>query len=249
MKKEKLSEGIRLSRKDILRVLLEAIVITLVLDYYFFSSLKALIIVLPAGYAYFRMRVKEVRKSKKNEASLQFKELMLLAATSQRAGYSVENAFINSFQDMKNLFGGKSYICRLIKRITVAKKNNMSISKIFIEEGENSRIDEIREFGYVYEIAYSHSGNMTQVMEKCASTFIEKLEIQDEINIALNERVFEMKIMSLMPFLIMSYIKLTNRGYFNVMYEETTGKIIMLMAMLVYVGSFLWSNKIVSIEV
>lgn len=249
MKRGKSYETIKVSKKEILRAVTESAIVLLILDYYFFHSFEAIIYVLPAGYVYLRLRIKEMKGKRKWEAKEQFKELMLLASTSQRAGYSVENAFVNSYSDLMKLYGKTSYVCKLIKRISIARNNNMSVSNVFINEGEKSGIDEIKEFGYVYEIAYSHSGNMTDVMEKCARTLIEKMEIQNEIYLSLNERVFEMKIMSMMPFMIMSYIKLTNRGYFDVMYQETMGKIIMLVCMVVYVASFVWSSKIVSIEV
>lgn len=180
---------------------------------------------------------------------MEFKELLLLSCTGLRAGYSIENALTNSFRDLEKLFGCDSPSCRMLKKIEAARKNHGSIPEVFRDAGFSSGIPEITEFGAVYAIAYERSGNLSEVMENTAEGLLDRLKLEEEIREALHERRFEMKIMNLMPFLIMSYISLTSRGYFDRMYGNLPGVLIMSGAMAVCVLSYLWGERIVRIRI
>lgn len=249
MKKTEKNEYINLIPKETAVIIAESIAVMVLLDQYFFQSYVALLPLALVGVGFFLIKRRELYEKKRQMAREEFKELMLLSGTGQRAGYSVENSIINSYQDLQKLYGDKSFICLLVRKISVAKKNNRSIANVFIEIGSKCRIEEIRDFGFVYQIAYSHSGNMSAVMDKCANTLIDKMEVQSDISMSLNEKVTEMKIMSVMPFLLMTYIKLTNPGYFEGMYESVMGVAIMTICLGIYIFSYWWSNRIVSIEV
>ena len=58
------------------------------------------------------MEKKELLHQKKEEAREQFKDMLLLVVAGQKAGYSVENAFLKSYEDMNSLYGKDSSICK-----------------------------------------------------------------------------------------------------------------------------------------
>ena len=55
--------------------------------------------------------------------------------------------------------------------------------------------------------------------------------------------------MNLIPFLIMAYLQLTSAGFFDVLYGNPAGIVIMTGCLAVYLAAFLLSEKIVDIEV
>jgi tight adherence protein B len=57
-----------------------------------------------------------------------------------------------------------------------------------------------------------------------------------------------MKIMNMMPFFIMAYISLTGRGYFDVMYHNLPGIIVMSVCLIVYIFSYLWGVRIFAVK-
>lgn len=109
---------------------------------------------------------KKAAAGKREEVKEQFKELMLLASTGQKAGYSTENAFLSGYGDMKRLYGGQSTICRMLQRLKTGMENHTDFGKMWRQMGQDVDIPEIEEFARVYEVAYKSSGNMSAVMEK-----------------------------------------------------------------------------------
>jgi len=55
--------------------------------------------------------------------------------------------------------------------------------------------------------------------------------------------------MNVVPFFIIFYISLTSKGFFDVLYHNPVGILIMTICMAVYLAAFLLSEKIVEIEV
>lgn len=249
MRKDSTAEYIGLGAGTIAISILKSLGVAIFLDYFFYRSLWALLITLPLGAVFLRAKLKECYEKECLKAENEFKELLILTGTGLRAGYSVENALLGSMEDIRKLFGDKSPVYRIIQRIKVANNNNTSIANVFVNAGKSMRIKSIEEFGNVFAIAYEKSGNMTFVMDRCVITTVEKLDAMRKIREALAERTLEMKVMCIMPFAIMGYIELTSRGYFDVMYQSLIGRIIMTACLLVYIFAYVWSAKLMRIEV
>lgn len=228
---------------------IKSILVVLIMDYFFYRSFVAAIPLSIIGYFCYQMERKALFERKKEAAREQFKELMLLASTGQKAGYSPENAFISSYQDMKALYGKESAVCRMIQTLKSGRENNIAFSTLWKKMGSQLGIAEISEFAAVYEISHQCSGNMASVMEKTASVIIHKIETEKEISLLISARGLEQKIMNVMPFLIMLYINLTSPGYFGGLYHCLPGVLLMTICLMIYLGAYLWSVQIVSIKV
>jgi len=240
---------LRSSKSERINLCIKIIIVTTLLNYIYYRNLLAYAVVLPVGIGYGYFEYKELIDKKRNQICSEFKEFMLLCVTNLRAGYSIENSMVNTKADLINLFGEKSIICLLVDELITVRGNHGSFKEVFSQMGESTRIEDISEFAEVYEIAYKGSGNMNTVMDKCASVLVEKLEIKNDIYISLSERIFEMKIMCMMPYLIIGYISLTSPGYFDSLYQEWFGRIIMTICMLIYVAAYAWSKRLIDIDV
>lgn len=249
MLKEFTSDFYRVRNKDILLMIAKSVGIVILLDYFFYKSLWALILLIPMGALYFRKERKDFIEKIRHEGREEFKELLLLSSTNMRAGYSVENALLGSMEDMGNLFGTDSIMCNLLRKISHKRANNQPFEGIFLMAGKSMGIEEMVMFGQLYEIAYAGSGNLSSVMEKVADTIIENVETENEIYMSLCERQFEMKIMNLMPLMIMFYINLTNNGYFDKLYHNLPGICIMSVCLLFYAAAYYAGYKIMKIRI
>lgn len=221
----------------------------LILDYFFYQSVWALLPLSGIGFAYYKMEKKALYRKKKETVREQFKELMLLAATGQKAGYSAENAFLSSYQDMQALFGRDSSICRMICILKSGRENKISFPDLWKQMGSQLGITEIIEFAQVYEISQKSSGNMAAVMEKTANIIIHKIETEKEIAVLLSARILEQKIMNGMPFGIMLYISVTSPGYFKGLYHSPAGIFIMSFCLFIYLSAYVLSVRMMSIEI
>ena len=230
-------------------IIAEAVAVIPVFDYFFYRSLTAAFFLIPVGVLFYALLSRQLNEKKAAEFRSQFKELLMLSSTMMRAGYSVENAILKSYGDLRYMFGKDSPVCRLIADIAKAQKNRSQIGNVFISAGMQTGIEEIEEFGRVYSVVYEKSGNMSSIMDKAAGSIIEKMEVESEIYTAISKSRFEMKIMDLMPFFIMGYMSLTGRGYFDGMYHNAAGAVVMTICMAVYILSYLWGERIVRIDV
>ena len=59
----------------------------------------------------------------------------------------------------------------------------------------------------------------------------------------LASRIFEQKIMNLIPFLIVLYIDLTSPGFFSVMYRTWMGRGVMTMCLAAYGAHWFWPGR------
>ena len=230
-------------------LIIKSALIVLLLDYFFYQSLWAMIPLSLVGYLYYRMEGENLYRNKKEQAREQFKELLLLVSAGQKAGFSAENAFVSSYGDMKALYGRESSVCRIINMLKSGRENNISFPKLWKQIGNKLDIAEIREFAQIYEVSHESRGNMASAMEKTADIIIHKIETEKEIAVLLSARRLEQKIMNAMPFLIMLYIGITSPGYFDGLYHTLGGTLIMSICLFIYLGAYALSEKMVSIEI
>lgn len=243
------NEILTITVKEKLILICKSICLTGILDYFFYRSFWMMLPLSALGYGYYRLGQKEMYQKKKEQLKEQFKELMLLTATGQRAGYSVDNALLSGYQDMERLYGKDSGICRILTQIKAGKTNRIPLSDLWKQIGERLAIAEIDDFAQVYEIAQKSSGDMAAVMEKTAAIIIDRAETEKEIAVLLSARRLEQKIMNTMPFLIMFYIDCTSPGYFGRLYHNLPGMILMSICLGVYILAYLLSVRMVSIEI
>lgn len=238
--------AMRRSEKAI--IFLKCVAVVSILNYFFYRSLWAMFPLGLVGVMYYRAEIKELILKKKDMAKEQFKELLMLVSTGQKAGYSAENAFLSSYPDMKLLYGEDSSICKMLRILKTGRENNVDFSTLWRQMGDWTDIPEIQEFAAVYEISGKYSGNMAGVMEKTAGMIVKKMETEKEIEVLLSARKLEQKIMNAMPFLIMLYVNLTSPGYFDKLYHSLAGTVVMTLCLGVYLGAYILSRKIAFVK-
>lgn len=219
------------------------------LTFCFYRKAGAVLFLLPVGVMYYR-RERGLLLGKKKDALLQqFKELLQLTVASLKAGYSVENAFLKGREDMTELFGEESGICRILGLLKRGLQNNRSLSGMWQEIGRTCQIEEISDFAEVFSVAKESGGNMVSVMEQVCSVIEGRAETKKEIAVMLSARILEQKIMDGMPFLIILYITVTSPGYFDACYSSPAGNVLMTGCLFLYLFAYYLSCHLVEVEV
>ncbi|MDR0949010.1 MAG: hypothetical protein LBM69_05805 [Lachnospiraceae bacterium] len=214
--------------------------------YFFYDSVFAFPLMCIPGFWYLRKRKKEKIRNRKRELVRQFKECMLSVSASLQAGYAVENAFLESTQDMQMLFGKQSLIVWELQIIRQGLILHTSLEILIDDFGKRSHADEIKEFAEVFLIAKRGGGNVNEVIVQCAQLIHQKVESDEAIQTMLSSRKFEQNIMNVMPFIILFYLESTNKGYFDDLYHSVTGVAIMSVCLMVYCSAYLLSSKILN---
>ncbi len=223
--------------------------IVVVISFFFYRSVWSLPFLAPVYFLYRREAAKDYVQTYRRETAVQFKDAILAVSANQKAGYSVENSFKQSYEDMVLLYGRESIICRELYTMVSGMGNNMILETMMYDFGKRSGVTEIMEFAQVFAAAKRNGGNLTEVIERSAAIIEEKIETEKEIQILISAKRLEQKIMNVVPFGILLYISITSKGFFDVLYHNPMGIAIMTVCLAVYIWSVFLSRKIVNIEV
>ena len=231
-------------RSDFIRPALQTAGVILFFAWFFYRSLWAVPVLLPLGVLYFRRCVEQQGRKCRQELTLQFKECILSVANSLRTGYALENAFLESREDIRMLYGEQSAMYRELELIRRGMIMNLTLEELINDLAGRSGIEEIRQFSTILNIAKRGGGNVTQIIRTTAEVISNKVETMQEMLTLLQGRRLEQKVMEVMPFGITFYIACTYPGYFGSLYHNFRGILLMTGCLAAYVGAYLLGEKI-----
>lgn len=237
------------SAKEGVLAVLESAGLVLAIGYFFYRSFIACALLLPLFGFLLREKKKELSKKRRQELGAQFKDLVLSLSVNMKAGYSVENALREACRDMEPLYGTNSPIAREIRHMIRGMENNVTLEKLLYDLGLRSHLPDIMQFADVFLIAKKSGGNLTEILEKTAEVIEQKIETDKEIQLMISAKKMEQKIMNLVPFLIIFYIGTTSKGFFDVLYHNLVGIVVMTVCLIFYGAAWRLSRRIVEIEV
>lgn len=211
---------------------------------FFYRSLWAVAPLAVVGVLYFRMLKRKKTEKYRQELELQFKECIMSVATSLRAGYAVENAFLESRRDMRLLYGGQSPIYQELEVIRRGLVINVALEELLRDLAVRSNSREIQQFAEVFVIAKRNGGSLPEIIHSSSVIIAQKLDAKREIQTSLSGRQMEQRIMKIMPFAILLYISVSYPGYFDMLYHNWQGVAIMTVCLLVYLAAYALSDRI-----
>ncbi len=227
----------------------EGIILAAFFAYIFYRSIMAFFILLPAIVLFFKKKRRELMRKRKTIITLQFRELMRSVISGLYAGYSVENAFIYAYRDMVMLFGKNALISKELTTMVRKLKNNVSLEELLEDLGMRSHVKDIKDFAEVFRIAKRSGGDMPAIMRQTENIISEKIEASRKIETVISSKKFEQKIMNFMPFGIILYIDVTSPGFFDLLYHNTKGILIMTMMAVIYLAAYFLAERITDIKV
>ena len=231
------------------KILVKGIGIIALFAYFFYRSAIAFAALLPLLIPFTIKEKRDLAMKRSREIGIQFRDAILSVSTNQKAGYSVENAFGEAVNDMVLLYGKNSLIVKELSLVMKGLRNNVTLERLLTDLGERSGNPEVAEFAQVFAVAKRSGGNMTQMIGDTAEVIGERLSVENEIDVLLASKKMEAKIMEVVPFFIILYIGITSPGFFDPLYHNMTGILIMTGALALYLFAYLLSEKIIRVEV
>ena len=227
--------------------LAEGLVIVSLFAYFFYRSYAAVIILSPGIWFYRKERMKKSGKRRKYVLEQQFKETLISVQTNLQSGYSIENAFIESYGYVVSIYGKNSDIAKELIRIQKGLHNGDSLEHLLLDLGRRCPESSLEEFSNVYSIACKSGGGWTEIIMKIVAGINQRMEIKQEIETLVHGKKMESRVMSIIPFFILFYMDVTSKGYFDVLYHNLAGILIMTICLGIYIVAFLMSEKITEI--
>ena len=203
--------------------------------------------VLGAGVFLYRQNRKLCEK-RKEQLMTEFRDALSSMMAALAAGYSMENAVSEACRDLSLLYGEERIILRELGDIRARIDLGVPVDELFYELGVRSGVPDIVVFSQVYTTARKSGGNLVKVMKRTADAIGEKMDIDREVATMIAGRKLESVCMTVIPLLIIVYLRLFSPGFLDPLYQGLKGKIFMTVALAVYLGAVWWSSRIMKIR-
>ncbi len=241
-RRAKLYEGITPAQH--LRDLGKALLVTVLFAVFFYRSVWALPPMTLVGWLYLRRCGHHRRRCRNRRLLVQFKECIQSVAASMRAGYAVENAFVESMADVRNMFGEDCDMEQELKQLRQGLSNNLTLETLLTDMGRRCGLEEMREFAEVFGIARRNGGSIPAMVDAASGSISRKLAVEEDMETLLSARKLEQRVMNVMPFLIVWYVEAGNPGYFDMLYGNPAGVALMTVCLGIYLAAYALSELI-----
>ena len=195
------------------------------------------------------LRWKEYLRQRKWELNLAFKDALVCLENSLAVGYSPENSIKETVKNLEQLHGREHEICREFRRMVKQMELGTSMEETFLEFGHRSDVEDIRQLADIFSMVKRTGGNLGQVFRQTGSILQEKIELKRDLHTMIASKRTEFRIMQLVPYGILCYLKLCAPAMSEGLYHNLFGILFMWGALAVYFALQLAGEHIIRAEV
>ena len=225
------------------------VIFDLCVSYLFFYSRIAFLVLLPGITVFLRQQRKACLKRQKREMLNQFMNGIQLMAASLQAGYSAENALKEAARELKKVCREDAAVVREFEWIASQTEIGRNLEELFLDFARRSGVEDVLSFAEVFLTAKRSGGDLLLIIRNTTFCIRQKQETMQEIETALSGKIMEQNIMSMIPLLILAYVKIASPEFLEGLYGNAAGAAVMSICFGVYVAAYFWGRKIVQIEV
>ena len=146
------------------------------------------------------------------------------------------------------LYGVESDMARELQLLRQKLRMNQPIEVALQSLADRSGITDIQDFAEVFQITKRTGGEWKEMISNTAWILRDKQEVRREVNTLLTQKELELNMMRYIPFGIMGYLSLTSRGYFDVLYHNLFGIVVMTGCLAVYVVAVHLAEKMLCVD-
>lgn len=236
-------------KSDWLRGILQGVLLTTVIGFLFYGTIKAAAVLIPLIFIYLRYFREEFEKKQKREFGNELKDAMQAIANALKLGYSVENALVQAQKDVGKLYSEESRMNQELKYMRRQLEINVPAEKVLEDLAKRTGHEDVRSFTTVMVLARKNGGDMVQILQNAIRQLCERMEVQREIEVLYAAKKMEFYVMSAVPAGMIGYLKLCFPQFMDILYGTVFGIIFMTICLIIYAAAFLWGKRIIEIEV
>ena len=180
---------------------------------------------------YKRDRQAEAERKKKQMVS-EFKDVLVLLSSELTAGRSLETALGR----LSKSYNGTGPAADRMKTELEVASRGLSLSKspeqLIYEIGERNDISEIKEFAGLIRINKRYGGDTAAIAARTAGQVADRQMLEAEVRSMVAAKRLESMVMTVTPCAIIVYMRMTNPGYMDIMYNTLAGRIVMTVCLM-----------------
>ena len=235
--------------EKVLNIILAAAVL-FVVGYIFYHNkyLSAFLMVFAVKWP--AIRTKQIIAKRKNQLTLQFKELLYALSSALSVGKSVETGLRDSLQDLRVIYPDpETPILVEMEYILRGIGVNNTIEDMFLQFAERAHLEDIENFVDIFVTCKRTGGDLIEVMRSTSNTIGEKIEVKQEINTTISGKKYEFNFMMVIPVIMVLFLTATSWDYMAPVFDTLVGNLAMTAAIAMFGVSYLVGSKIMQINI
>lgn len=188
-------------------------------------------------------------EKRRKELKLQFKDAVQAIAAALAAGYSAENAFREARKDLQLIYARNTDMVQELSAMERKLDSNQTIETAVNDFAKRSGLPEAETFGEIFAVGKRNGGDLIGIMQETAETITQIVETERQASMALASRKYEQKIMNLVPFAMIFYLRVGCPGFLNPLYGNLMGICVMTASLGLYLLAWHMGKQLLDIEV
>ena len=239
-----------MSRQEKIVNIIFAAIVLFAVGYIFYHSIILSAILMLFAVKWPAIRTKQIIEKRKNQLSLQFKDMLYSLSSALSVGKSVETGLADSLKDLAVIYPDPNTdILVELEYILRGISVNNTIEEMFSQFAERAHLEDIENFVDIFVTCKRTGGDLIEVMRSTSNTIGEKIEIKQEIETSISGKKYEFNFMMVMPVIMVLFLTVTSGDYMAPVFNTIVGKIAMTVAIGTFAVSYLVGSKIMKIEV
>lgn len=234
------------------RVLYGAIgmILIFILGFAFYKSFLISLILSLLGLFFPEYMYGVLVRRRKEKLNLQFKDLLYCISSGLAAGRSIETTFRESEKELGLLYPSEEFdIIKEIQYINHGLGLNVPVEDLLRDLAERSHDEDISSFADVFISCKRTGGNLIEVARTSSNIISDKIEIKRNIQVTISDVRFEQKVMNILMLGVLLAMTYASGDYMDSMFHSLMGRIVMTIALLIYIASYFIGQKLLDIEV
>ena len=182
-------------------------------------------------------------KRERRRFEKQLPDTLTLLATSLRAGYSLLQAVEAVSSEAPDP------TAREFSRAVTESRLGLSVSDSLQGIVERTQSKDFEWAVMAIEIQREVGGNLAEVLQTVADTMLSRNRLKGEVKALTAEGRISAIVLGSLPFALALFLWFSNRDYLQVLIDEPTGRVAIVVGILLMGAGIFWMKKIVDIEV
>lgn len=185
-----------------------------------------------------------LRKRRKN-LLFQFKDMLESLTSSYSAGKNTRDAFIDSLNDLRNMYGDDGDIVKELKLIVSGMDNNINVEVLLMDFAARSGLNDVESFANVFEVSLRQGADIKNIITSTRDIISDKVDIELEMNTMLAGNKNELNVMMLMPLILCLSLRGMSGDTFG---NSMTNIMAKLVAIGIFIGAYIMGQKVTDIK-
>lgn len=239
----------RFSRMERIRYGLEAAVITGVMALCFYNSLWAFAAFPLVAFGYYREKGERLAAERRKELQLQFKDAVQAMAAALAAGYSAENAIREAGKDLRLVYPEQADMVQELAAMQRKLDANQTVEEAVRDFAFRSGLEEAQVFAEIFAVGKRSGGDLIAIMKDTARTIAQTVDTEHQVASILASRRYEQKIMNVIPFAMVLYLRLGCPGFLDPVYGNAAGICVMSACLGLYLAARYVGKRMLEVEI